>query len=144
MDWFQKKQILVPFDFSDESMSAVQVGHMLSASPSELHILHVIPPLVATDPGVIWEAVNDEDRKRHAREAMVEVLQKEDLPVDDLSLNVTVGDPGHAIIDWAKDIGAGLIVLPSHGRTGVKRVILGSVAERVVRHAHCPVLVLKK
>ncbi|HCK41739.1 MAG TPA: hypothetical protein DHW22_08920 [Planctomycetaceae bacterium] len=49
------------------------------------------------------------------------------------------GDPGHNITDYAKEIGAGLIVMPSHGRTRLKRMLIGSVAERVVRLAHCPV-----
>ena len=50
----------------------------------------------------------------------------------------------HEIADFAQEKKAELIVLPSHGRTGLTRLLLGSVAEKVVRLAHCPVLVLKK
>ena len=62
---------------------------------------------------------------------------------DDARLDVGIGDPGHVLVDLAKQIDAGLVVISSHGRTGLTRVLLGSVAERVVRHADCPVLVLK-
>ena len=59
-------------------------------------------------------------------------------------LHVLFGDPGHEIVDLASEIGAELIIMPSHGRRGVKRVLLGSVAERVARLAECPVLVLRE
>jgi nucleotide-binding universal stress UspA family protein len=57
---------------------------------------------------------------------------------------VLFGDPGHEIADYSQREQADLIVLPSHGRTGISRMLIGSVAERVVRLAHCPVLVLRK
>jgi nucleotide-binding universal stress UspA family protein len=56
---------------------------------------------------------------------------------------VAFGDPGQRITAYAEEVGADVIVMPSHGRTGLKRLLLGSVAERVLRLAHCPVLVLK-
>ena len=54
------------------------------------------------------------------------------------------GDPGLLIADYAAEVHADLIVMPSHGYHGVKRLLLGSVAERVLRHANCPVLVLRR
>ena len=54
-----------------------------------------------------------------------------------------IGDPGHEITEYAEEIGASLIITPSHGRTGLSRLLIGSVAERVVRLAKCPVMVLK-
>ena len=57
---------------------------------------------------------------------------------------VLLGEPAHGITDYAQEKGAQLIVVPSHGRTGLTRLLIGSVAERVVRLAHCPVLVLRK
>jgi len=59
-------------------------------------------------------------------------------------LAVRFGKPFDEITRGAKDFGASLIVLATHGHTGLKRVYLGSVAERVVRHAHCPVLVVRE
>jgi nucleotide-binding universal stress UspA family protein len=57
---------------------------------------------------------------------------------------VRLGDPGLDITEYADEIQSDLIVIPSHGYHGVKRFLLGSVAERVIRHAHCPVLVLRR
>jgi len=59
-----------------------------------------------------------------------------------LQIDILFGDAGHEIAKLAERQGAELIVLPSHGRTGIKRLLIGSVAERVVRLAHCPVLIL--
>ena len=58
-------------------------------------------------------------------------------------IEVRLGDPSTEIVDFAKDIAADLIVLPSHGRKGISRFLIGSVAERVVRLSPCPVLVIK-
>ena len=60
-----------------------------------------------------------------------------------VQIDIVFGDAGHEIANLAERRGAELIVLPSHGRTGIKRLLIGSVAERVVRLAHCPVLVLR-
>ena len=60
----------------------------------------------------------------------------------DVPLHVQLGDPGTRVVELAKALGASLIVLPSHGRTGLERLVLGSVAEHVARFAPCPVLVL--
>ena len=60
-----------------------------------------------------------------------------------MKIDVEIGDPGHRIADVAAKLGADLIVMPSHGRTGIERMLIGSVAERVLRLAHCPVLVLR-
>jgi nucleotide-binding universal stress UspA family protein len=57
---------------------------------------------------------------------------------------VQVGNPGIVISDYAKQSGAELVVMPSHGHHGLRRILLGSVAERVLRHAECPVLVLRR
>jgi nucleotide-binding universal stress UspA family protein len=55
-----------------------------------------------------------------------------------------LGEPAAAIVREAQACGASLIIVGSHGRTGISRALVGSVAERVVRHAHCPVLVVRK
>ena len=139
MSWLPRKRIVVPYDFSDESMAAVRLARTFVEDASALHVIHVLPELTATEPGVIWATIDDSSRMSHAREAMEERLKD----FAGVELNVGFGDPGHVITDLAQEIEADLIVIPSHGRTGVKRLLLGSVAERVVRMAHCPVLVLR-
>ncbi len=61
----------------------------------------------------------------------------------DVQINIEIGDPGYRIAEFAKGIRANLIVIPSHGRTGLAHMLLGSVAERVLRMSHYPVLVLR-
>jgi len=63
--------------------------------------------------------------------------------IEGVQINVSIGNPSRMIADLAEEIEAGLIVIPSHGYSGVRRWFLGSVAERVVQLAACPVLVLK-
>ena len=60
------------------------------------------------------------------------------------TVTVLAGDAGLETADYAKKVGADLIVVPSHGFHGMKRLLLGSTAERIIRHAHCSVLVLRR
>ena len=142
MAWLPKKSVVVPVDFSDESIEAVHTGLQLVAGPADLHIVHVLAEMVATEPGIVWEVVDDEGRRQHALEALTERFSE--VPYRGVDVQVDFGDPGQRIADFAKKVDAELIVLPSHGRTGLARLLIGSVAERVVRLAHCPVLVLRK
>ena len=142
MSWLPKKSVVVPIDFSDESFEALHAALDLAEKPSGLHVIHVLPALEPAEPGVIWQTVDDESRRRHAEQALRERMG--DSKLAGVEVNIAIGDPGHEIADYAQRVGAELIVLPSHGRTGLKRLLIGSTAERVVRLAHCPVLVLRK
>ena len=141
MTWFKGKRVLVPFDFSDESIEAVKVGVAVAEHKDDVHVLHVLLELPATDPVAVWDGLNDERRKNTTRDSMEKALAE--AGIKDVQINATIGNPAQVIADLADEIEAGLIVIPSHGYTGVKRLFLGSVAERVVRLAKCPVLVLK-
>jgi nucleotide-binding universal stress UspA family protein len=141
MAWLPKRNVVAPVDFSAQSFAAVDQALELVASPADLHLIHVLPVVIPADPGVVWTAIDDESRRRHARLALQERLS--DPKYQGVQLQVELGDPGHEIADYAQRIGADLIVVSSHGRTGLTRLLIGSVAERVVRLAHCPVLVLK-
>jgi len=102
----------------------------------------VLPILEATDPGVIWEAIDDENRRRHAEEALARELAARGY--EDVGRRVILfGDPGHEIVAYAEEGDAGVVGVASHGQSALRRLLLGSVAERVVRLAHCAVLVLK-
>lgn len=141
MAWPAKHKVLVPFDFSDGSVAAAETALELVAAPSGLHILHVLPVLPVGEPGFIWEETDDEYRREHATEALRK--QFAEAKFADCHLEVVFGDPGQEIADYADRTGAELIVMPSHGRRGLSRLLLGSVAERVLRLATCPVLILK-
>lgn len=142
MAWFPKQTVLAPVDFSELSWEAVDTALELAARPSGVHILHVLPVLEPAEPGVIWHTIDNETRSHHAAQAIRERLA--DAKYREVQVQIAFGDPGAEIADFACQIGADLIVLPSHGRTGIARFLIGSVAERVVRLAHCPVLVLRK
>ncbi|MEO1069387.1 MAG: universal stress protein [Cyanobacteria bacterium J06638_6] len=66
-----------------------------------------------------------------------------ELGYEGVEIVTLMGDPGIQIIDYAQESAADLIVMPSHGHKGLTRLLMGSVAERVVRLANCPVLILK-
>jgi nucleotide-binding universal stress UspA family protein len=142
MSWLPKQRVVVPTDFSDESLAAVDSALEIAAGPSSIHVVHVLPDLVVIEPSVAWATIDDERRIEATERQLQDVLA--DGKYRGVQVKVLVGDPGHSIADFAQDIGAELIILPSHGRTGLKRMLIGSVAERVVRLAHCPVLVLRK
>jgi nucleotide-binding universal stress UspA family protein len=135
-----RKRVVVPFDFSEVSLGALPVARELVADPSALHVIHVLSPIQPMEPGVVWKTVDDASRVAHATKALREVLPDD---LKEVEITVLVGSPAREIVARARALGAELIVLPSHGRSGAERVLMGSVSEQVVRHAHCPVLVLR-
>ncbi len=142
MSWLPKQTVVVPIDFSDESFAALNSALELVADASHLQAIHVLPALEAVEPGVIWGTIDNVSRARHAEQALRE--RTTDARLKGLQVKIAFGDPGHEVADFAVQVHADLIVLPSHGRRGVTRLLIGSVAERIVRLAHCPVLVLKR
>jgi nucleotide-binding universal stress UspA family protein len=141
MPWTPRQTVIAPVDFSPESFAAVDVAVDIAGDSGEVHVVHVLPELSASDPGVIWQTADDEKRSQHVREALKKNLS--DPKFANLRIHVTVGDPGHHVATYAEELKADLIVISSHGRRGLRRLLIGSVAERVVRLAHCPVLVLR-
>lgn len=134
-------KIVVPSDFSPLSKQTLDTVLDTVNEPSQVHVLHVLANLTAIEPGVVWQQIDDETRRQAARKALEEHYG--DDPYAGINKDVAIGDPGHGIVDFAKDIDADMIVIASHGRHGIQRFFVGSVAERVVRFAQCPVLVFK-
>lgn len=142
MTYFPKRAVIVPVDFSADSLAAVDVGLQLVDSPQQLHVVHVIIDITPLEAGEVWGVTDPQ-----ARLQQVEKLLKEKLAGEKyrgVQIAVLLGEPAHGIANYAQEKKAELIVIPSHGRTGITRLLIGSVAERVVRLAHCPVLVLRK
>lgn len=136
--------VLVPTDFSDQAHSAVDEAFALVSEPTRLTVLHVAPPLssfAVGDPAVAWQTTSDEQRVEQLSQAFTE--QFNERRYAGIRFEVAFGSPAEEITRYAEENGSDLIVLPSHGRTGLMRMMIGSVAERVVRLAHCPVLVLR-
>jgi nucleotide-binding universal stress UspA family protein len=141
MAWLPKKCVIVPFDFSEQSERALESARVFVTGLDSLHVVHVLPTIELAEPGVIWETIDDAARHRHAEEAFRERFAK--TPYATIDFDVRFGDPAREIAALAEQLHAELVVMPSHGRTGISRFLIGSVAERVVRLAHCPVLILK-
>ena len=141
MTWLPKENVVVPVDFSDESFAAVEQALNFVDSPRRIHVIHVLPDLVSGEPGMVWGTVDEDSRREHAKTALREKLS--DARFEGIDVIVGFGDPAHEVADYAKSTSADLIVLPSHGRTGIARFLIGSVAERVVRLAPCSVVVLR-
>ena len=141
MTWLKKKSVVVPIDFSESSLRAVEVAREIAAPDAQVHLLYVVQPIYAGEPGVAFGTVSDESRMAHSKKALEERFVPEG--AENLSCHTIVGDPAHVVRDLARDVSADLIVMPSHGRSGFKRFFLGSVTEKVLRLAECPVLVLR-
>lgn len=141
MSWVPKKTVVVPVDFSGVSIVALKTALELVESPADVHALHVVVPLGNMSPGMSWGAVDDSSRVKEVEDHFGEFLAKHD--ISGVTPVVRIGDPGLQIADYAEDSNADLIVITSHGRHGLTRFLLGSVAERVIRHAELPVLVLR-
>jgi nucleotide-binding universal stress UspA family protein len=142
------RKILVPTDFSEYSeKSWTWALAMAEQWRSRLFLLHVVPtpsypPLVM---GTYFNVAEFEASLRADAEARVrEFAGKTQGRTIQVDTQVIVGEPFSDICRVAEREGADLIIMGSHGRTGLSHVLLGSVAERVVRHAPCPVLVVGK
>lgn len=137
------KRILVPLDGSEMSMEALQFAAD-EWPDAELTLVHVINPADATAgaEGGFPNAV--EQWYSGASERAETILDNAAESVDrDVETKVEVGRPAHTIVDVAGDEGVDLIVIGSHGRSGLERVVLGSVAEGVVRRSEVPVTVVR-
>ena len=142
MSWFPRQNVIVPVDFSDEAFAALDTALELVEQPEHVHVVHVLEKLTPMEPGMMWGSIDDQTRKQRAQNVLSDRLSEG--KYKGIKIEAVVGDPGHEIADFAKSVSADLIVMPSHGRRGLPHLLIGSVAERVLRLAHCPVLVLRK
>ena len=136
------RKILVPLDFSDCSRMAFDCAVRLAREfHAELLLVHVIDPLcypLGDEYGGVHSARLMEEARASAQSEMEKMVRNTKVHC---SIRIREGSPAREICQLAKrDVD--LIVAPTHGRTGLPHVLIGSVAERVVRHATCPVLVI--
>jgi universal stress protein A len=140
----QFARILVPSDFSDPSRKALKYAARLAAQfGSKITLLHVLEPSMSPDFASFPLVLEEEKVVEGARQRLLS-LAKAHLDGRYLAaLEVRSGNPFHEIAEAARELSMDLIVMATHGYTGVKRVLLGSTTERVVRYAQCPVLVVR-
>jgi len=142
--------MLVPVDFSPSSTAAIRYAVDLArAFDGTVHVLHAweVPAYLRPDltiwSGEISATLSDQVRLG-AQSAMREFSMTNGLEGNSaVTYEVVQGTPYNAILTVAKDGDFDLIVMGTHGRTGISHVLLGSVAEKVVRHARCPVLTIR-
>ena len=140
------KRLLVPVDFGPVSLEALAAARDLAKTTgATLHLFHAVDDVAArylTYPleplGQVQTAVMDAAEQQ--LQELVDAERREGLTADS-TINISTS-PAHAIVEFAKDNAIDLIVMGTHGRGGMLRMMLGSVAERVVRTAPCPVMVV--
>ena len=142
---FGPRRILVPLDFSQCAEKALQYALPFARQfGAELVLLHVVQGYVplsefsAGDPGFV--AANSEESAQKQLCSLKETLDS----CIKSRVVVRVGNPYTQIIETARELGIDLIILSTHGHTGLALVFLGSTTERVVRRAGCPVLVVRE
>lgn len=137
-----QKTILVPTDFSTASDAALPHAEALAKqSNARLLIVHVEEPPLAYGGGELYYGLPEPSSERILK--MLEDVKPAD-PKLPFAHRLTMGDPAAEIVRIAADEQAEMIVLGTHGRTGMTRLLMGSVAEAVVRRAPCPVLVYRE
>jgi nucleotide-binding universal stress UspA family protein len=135
-------KILFPTDFSSTGNHALELATALARdSGATLVIVHVEEPPMAYGGGELYYGVEEPDRE-HLRQSLVKVQPTD--PAVPCVHKLMLGDPADAIIQIAETDNVDLIVMGTHGRTGLTRLLMGSVAEAVVRRAPCPVLTVKQ
>jgi nucleotide-binding universal stress UspA family protein len=148
------QRILVPTDFSNCSHVACDLALKFATKfGSSIELLHVdeppawtwfvIPELIVNMPNEASSSLHEfvQTRTRRALEQLVEALQN--AGVTQVRHRMESGDPGAEIVRVAQEGHFDLIVMGTHGRKGFERLLMGSVAERVVRQAACPVLTVR-
>jgi universal stress protein A len=143
---FKIQNILVPIDFSECSKKALQYAipfaKQFRASLTLIHVVQInygYGEFAAIDYALLEKQIREGSEKQLTDLAETEIG-------NDVSAKVVVGTgvPAREIVDTARIQNSDLIIISTHGRTGLKHVIVGSTAENVVRHAPCPVLVVRE
>ncbi len=148
---FPFKKILCPTDFSEPSLCGIKMAKELCAGhDTEIILLNVHKPIphlptprlkaaeTTFDVSSYEEAIMEEAREQ-LRELRDRIIGDE----IKTEVHVHMGAPDHEILAVAKEFEVDAICIATHGHTGIKKIVFGSVAQRVVRRAHCPVLTIR-
>jgi universal stress protein A len=141
------ERILCPVDFSEESTHALRYASELAAHfGAEIIVVHAVEPLpYPVEFGPLPAILTDAEPVllKRAKEQLEALRSKELGALPKSRVVVEIGVPEHAICEAAKRERCDLVVLSTHGRSGLSHLLIGSVAERVLRFAPCPVLTIK-
>ncbi len=140
------EKILVPVDFSEHSARALEMAiDLAKAFGAELQLLHCYQaqPLSISPYGIVLPEGFDRDVREAAERRVEEWRGKVMLEGIEVGVRLSSRFPSLEISETASEVGADLIVMGTRGLSGIKHVLLGSVAERTLRLAPCPVLTVK-
>lgn len=144
------KKILVPIDFSRHSLQALDYALEFAAPiQAEILLLHVVEPVAYATPADLYAGMATQlgsllaEQRRSARRQLDQIAEKNANRGVKVTAHLRDGVAYREIVDAATRLGAGMIVQATHGRTGLAHVLMGSVAERVIRTAECPVLTIR-
>lgn len=145
------RKILVPTDFSDCAqqalVTATSLAEKLDAEVEILHVLWLPPPYVGTEVMAMPVAGGKDMQamiKQRAEEQLDKLVDTVGKPWESrLTKRLSPGDPASEVVRVAEEGGHDLIIMGTHGRKGLTRLLLGSVAEKVVRNAECPVMTIR-
>jgi nucleotide-binding universal stress UspA family protein len=160
MSIFPTKILLATDGSSEAELAALTAVDLSQKTDSELHVIHVMDVAkVGLSMAVLYSEATDpegvklpdpvlEELEQRAKQGGREVLDEEVHRVRSAGGTVAqshlrMGEVEGEIVHLAEDLGAGLIVMGSRGRRGIRRALMGSVSDSVVRHAHCPVMVVR-
>ena len=140
------EKILVPVDFSEHSASALEMAiDLAKVFGAGIHLLHCyqIQPLSISPYGIVLPENFDQEIRQAAERRVDEWRAKVMLEGVEVAVHLSSRFPSLEISELASEVGADLIVMGTRGLSGIKHVLLGSVAERTLRLAPCPVLTVK-
>lgn len=142
---FKLKKILVPVDFSECSNKAVQYAEAMARQFSaDLILLHIVEEYLPTSELVLVDTTAMLQELRDTAKRDLDTICDQIEPRIKACTELRCGTPYNEIVRAAKQLDADLIIMSTHGRTGFVHTFMGSTTERVVRHADCPVLVVRQ
>jgi len=144
---FRLRKILVPVDFSACSRKALRYALAFARQfDAGLTLLYVMPAnyFVGSEFGPVDFPLPEAELRRNSQKELTALAAREVAGAAPVEAQVRQGQPVQEIVRHAQEAGVDLIILSTHGRTGLRHVLMGSVAENVVRYAPCPVLVVRE
>lgn len=132
---------------AEAELAARAAVDLADSTGSELHVIHVgvVPNFLIKDPAAVgYDCKLYEDLERESREVLRKLTWRVKVAGRTVAgAHLRMGRPDQEIVELGEEIGAGVIVMGSRGRGGLRRILAGSVSDQVIRHAPCPVLVVR-